>query len=227
MWNAAFIEKTHLTSDIWEFRFVKPAQYEYVAGQYAHVSLADVFDDPRGPARTMSFISHPTDSYFSFVTRIPAYQSSPFKQRLSSLSRAETIHIDAAMGDLVLPKLETTPLVFVAGGIGIASFIAMLKEAHLSDRPREISLLYALRSPTDKLFSEILSAFSFASYREFVAPDRLNAPTILSEAKEVPGTLFYLSGTERFVESLRHDLMQTGLNDTQIIFDYFTGYDML
>lgn len=227
MWNAAFIEKTHLASDIWEFRFVKPAQYAYVAGQYAHVSLADVFDDPRGLARTMSFISHPTDPYLSFVTRVPTHRISPFKQRLSNLQHGEAIHLDAALGDLILPKLEATPLMFVAGGIGIASFIAMLKEVCLSDQSREISLLYALRSPAEKLFLDVLSAFSFASYREFAAPDRLNAHTIFSVTKEVPGTLFYLSGAERFVEGLRHDLLQTGLNDTQIIFDYFTGYDTL
>ena len=226
MWNAAFIEKTRLASDIWEFRFVKPDQYDYVAGQYAQFTLPDVLNDARGPARTMSFTSHPTDAYLSFVTRIPAHQISPFKQRLGSLRNGETVRVDAALGDLILPKLETTPLVFVAGGIGIASFIAMLEDTRLSNRPREISLLYALRSPAEKLFSEVLTRFPFASYGEFIAPDRLSAPMIFSATKEVAGTLFYVSGTERFVDGLRGDLLQNGLNDAQIIFDYFTGYDV-
>lgn len=223
MWSAPYIGKTQLAADIWEFRFTRPEHYEYTPGQYAQLHLPEVANDPRGTMRTMSFTSHPADDFIAFVTRVPE-QPSPFKRRLMSLIPGELLWLDAALGDLILPRSTTTPLVFVAGGIGIASFTAMLTEITLSAQPRSVTLLYALRSADQKLFGEQLAAFPFVSYREFVAPERLSAATILASTASVQDTLFYISGTERFVEGLRHDLLAAGLSDTQIAFDYFTGY---
>lgn len=223
MWHARFISKTHLASDIWEFRFSKPEGYTYLAGQYAQFHMPNLQNDPRGSVRTMSFTSHPSDTYLAFVTRIPA-QPSPFKQQLAALQPGHEIILATALGDLVLPRSVATPLVFVAGGIGIASFIAMLAEARASSEERLVTLLYALRNTEERLFGEQLASFPFASYREFIASDRLEASAVLSTAIDVSNTLFYLSGTEGFVEGLRYDLLQSGLTDTQIAFDYFTGY---
>lgn len=222
MWSAPYIGKTQLAADIWEFRFARPEHYEYIAGQYAQLHFPNLVGDPRGPMRTMSFTSHPSEGVLAFVTRIPTV-CSPFKQRLAALAPGDPIVVDAALGDLILPRSTATPLVFVAGGIGIASFTAMLKEASLSGNQRSITLLYALRNADERLFMHQLAHFPFVSYNEFIAPERLTAPTILSAAPEVENTLYYLSGTERFVEGLRHELLATGLSDTQIAFDYFTG----
>jgi benzoate/toluate 1,2-dioxygenase reductase subunit len=223
MWRAQFAGKKHLASDIWEFRFSRPEGYEYLPGQYAIFSFPEPLEDPRGRTRTMSFTSHPHDDSLAFVTRIPA-GASLFKQRLSTMQQGETLLVDAALGDLVLPRAVTTPLVFVAGGIGIASYISMLHDMERSGESRSVSLLYALRNHEERLFTELLGRFPFASYGEYVTPNRLDTGTILRTSADESDTLYYLSGTERFVEGLRADLLTLGLTDTQIAFDYFTGY---
>ena len=223
MWSLQFISKTRLASDIWEFRFTRPDGFDYIPGQYVSFILQEPLHDSRGQSRVTSLTSHPTDDYVTFVTRVPE-RPSPFKLHLANLHVGGEILVDAALGDLVLPRSTSTPLVFVAGGIGLASYISMLREIELSHESRTVHLLYALRTHEEKLFSDALDRFHFASSEAFVSPNRLTASDILSAADDEPDVLYYLSGTERFVEELRKDLLATGLNDTQIVFDYFTGY---
>lgn len=223
MWSTQFISKTRLALDIWEFRFTRPKGYDYTPGQYATFSFHEPLNDPRGQARVMSFTSHPTDDCLAFVTRISG-QPSPFKSRLSSLQAGESLVLDMALGDLVLPRSTEIPLVFVAGGIGIASFVSMLRDIEKTGETRKIHLLYALRSDEERLFSDLLGRFPFTSKQEFISPNRLRVEDILAAA-DTDDALFYLSGTESFVENLRKDLLVAGLSDTQVIFDYFTGYN--
>lgn len=224
MWSVRFISKEHLASDIWVFRFTRPGGFDYLPGQYASFAFHELPQDARGQSRVMSLTSHPGDSYLEFVTRV-SERPSPFKLRLSNLRTNDAMLIDAALGDLVLPRSASTPLVFVAGGIGIASYISMLTDMAVSQETRTVHLLYALRSHEEKLFGDILNHFPFTSSKTFVSPSRLTDEIILHTSDNEPDALYYLSGTERFVEGLRRDLLAAGLSDMQIVFDYFTGYE--
>lgn len=132
--------------------------------------------------------------------------------------------IDQPRGDVVLPKSLSVQLVFVAGGIGLASFISMLRDVQLSGRPRTISLLYGIKNPRDKIFDTLLHSFPFANFKEYISPHRITVEDILSANRNDTSALYYLSGTEKFVESLRCQIRDAGLNDSQVIFDYFSGY---
>jgi ferredoxin-NADP reductase len=224
MWSLRFISKTRLARDIWEFRFTRPEGFDYIPGQYAAFVFDVPLHDTRGQSRVMSLTSHPTDDYLAFVTRI-SEPPSPFKTHLFHLERGDSLLVDSALGDLVLPRSSSVPLVFVAGGIGLASYVSMLRDVELSNENRTVHLLYALRAHEEKLFGEMLGSFPFASSEMFVSPKRLSADTIITTTKNEADALYYLSGTERFVEGLRSDLIALGLNDTQIVFDYFTGYE--
>lgn len=223
MRKTSYIGKTHLTSDIWEFRFQRPEAYQYIPGQYAAFTFAQPLADSRGQSRTMSLTSCPDDTHLAFVTRVPE-QPSPFKHRLAELKRGDELLVDTALGDLILPRSVDTPLVFVAGGIGMASYISMLQYLEKTSEKRTVHMLYAVRAREEKLFGDLLAQFPFTSYEEYVSPNRLHAEAILRTPQDEPAALYYLSGTERFVEELRADLLATGLSDTQIVFDYFTGY---
>ena len=84
-----------------------------------------------------------------------------------------------------------------------------------------------VRSEEERLFSDLLDHSPFTSKQEFVSPARLSMEDILGIQDDASSTLFYLSGTESFVETLRKNLLMAGLSDTQVIFDYFTGYPEL
>ena len=59
------------------------------------------------------------------------------------------------MGDFVLPKDPSIPLVFVAGGIGCTPYHSIIKDLQLSGDSRDIILLYAANKLEDVAFREV------------------------------------------------------------------------
>lgn len=219
-----FTERTQLATDIWQYDFRPVTPVGFIPGQYAHFSFPFSTGDPRGEQRTMTIISLPSDDTLSFVTRLPS-SPSVFKTQLARLAPGDRMLIDEPSGDIVLPRLSSVPLVFVAGGIGVASYVSMLRDLMNRQEVRSISFLYAVRSGESKIFSDVLHSFPFASYKEYASPhSRLTATDIVAAAMPGREPLYYLSGTESFVMDLRRQLEQAGLDHSRIVFDYFTGY---
>lgn len=216
-----FLRKKQVGSNVWEFFFAPESPLEYAPGQYIDVIVPGVDDDPRGPTRTFSLTSVPSDDFISFATFFPD-DSSPYKKKLFTLTPDETVKISEAMGDMVLPRLQTQPLVFVAGGLGIASFIAPLRQCDRSDLSHSVTLLWALRDETDRVNFPILDMFKFTYRSDYVTPKRLEVAEILERAGK--DGMVYVSGSQRFTESIVAELRAQGRPDTRLAFDYFTGY---
>lgn len=206
--------------DVWEYFWQPVASVTYQAGQYADFYLVDV-DDPRGSSRVFTLTSLPSDELLSFAVKISSTPS-PYKRHLASLLPGDTAHMSESMGDMVLPRSPTTPLTFVAGGLGIASYISLIRACSNSELLHPINLLWAIRNGNDRYKLPVLLTHNSISYREFTSPDRLTVDDIVLSTPD--NGLMYLSGSERFVMTLRHDLHARGITDSQILFDYFSGY---
>ncbi len=108
------------------FRPEKPAHY--TAGQYTELALPHPHPDKRGGRRWFTLSSSPTEDLLSITTKYAGDDdTSSFKRTLFKLKPGSEVHMADPMGDFVLPKLIQTPLVFVAGGIGITPFHSMLE----------------------------------------------------------------------------------------------------
>ncbi|HSX31031.1 MAG TPA: FAD-dependent oxidoreductase [Candidatus Saccharimonadales bacterium] len=219
-----FERREQLAPGIWQYYFRPERPVDFVPGQYADLHLTDVSGDPRGSSRVFSFTSLPSDSSVSFVLKHFELQT-PYKHRLQSLQSGDEARLDGAMGDLVLPKNPATPLVFVAGGIGIASYASMLSELITRREERPIFLFYALRSRREQIFRELIDGYPLALKSIIIAPNRLTAREIKDSTP--PDAFVYLSGSQKFVEGLQADLGALGVAYEQIIFDYFDGYTEL
>lgn len=216
-----FVRRQELAPDIWEYYFRPERPVDVIPGQYADFHLTGLLNDPRGQSRTFSLTSLPDDPLVSFVARFTP-PLSPYKQALQALQPETELRMDDAMGDLVLPKLPTIPLVFVAGGIGIASFAAMFKQLLHDREERQLFLFYALRARNQYIYRDIISSYPLALNSTTIAPHRLAATEIIGSTP--PDALLYLSGSQRFVEGLRTDLGALGVAHERIVFDYFDGY---
>jgi glycine betaine catabolism B len=217
----AFEKREELAPTIWQYYFRPERPLDFIPGQYTDFHFLTPLGDHRGQSRTFSFTSLPDDPLVSFVAKFIEPLSN-YKRALQSLEPGEVLRLDEAMGDLVLPKSSTIPLVFVASGIGLASFIGMLRELLRTHEQREIYLFYAVRSQEEKIFRDIIDAYSFAQKVIAIRPQHFTAEQITGSTP--PDAYFYLSGGQSFVEGLRSDLMQQGTPHEQIIFDYFDGY---
>src|ERR1700712_3099957 len=120
----SFVKREELASGIWEYYFRPERAIDYVPGQYVDITLPDVVDDTRGKSRVFTLTSVPTDELISFVVKFPEPHSL-YKQYLELLQEGDPARCNNAMGDLILPKDPKRPLVFIAGGIGISSYVSM------------------------------------------------------------------------------------------------------
>lgn len=219
-----FEKREEIAPGIWQYSFRPERTTDFIPGQYTDLHLKNVQNDPRGAARTFSFTSLPDGSSLTFVLKHFELQS-PYKHALQNLSEGDEARIDDAMGDLVLPKSPDLPLVFVAGGIGIASYAGMLKELLQRKEQRSIFFFYQLRNAREQIFRDLTSAYPLELFTKTIAPNQLTAEQIKDSTP--PGALTYLSGSQKFVENLQNELEQGGTPRSQIIFDYFDGYSEL
>jgi ferredoxin-NADP reductase len=154
---------------------------------------------------------------------------------LWALKPGDEVDLAEAMGDFVLPKLAQTPLIFVAGGIGITPFHSIAEWLASTKEERPINLLHAVRTEEDIIFQD---TFEAAGIKETVVVSepsetwggvrgRLDAETILGLEKPTDDTLIYLSGPEPMLEALEKDLLNHGIPKRQLVTDFFPGYTSL
>ena len=219
-----FEKREELTPGVWEYYFKPERPVDFVAGQYVALHLPEVKDDPRGPSRVFTLTSLPEDELLSFIVKIPEPHR-PYKDALMVLNPGSEAKIDDAMGDLILPKDPSVPMIFVAGGIGIASYASMLKLLIKRREERSIFLFYALRNRREQILRDITDVYPLELKTTVIAPNRLTAQQIKDSTP--PDAQIYISGTQKFVEGLRYDLEQLGTPRSQIVFDYYDGYSEL
>lgn len=219
--EVTYLRRVNLAANIWQYFFRTDAKLDFLPGQYGELHLNKVVGDPRGPSRVFSFTSLPDEPVVSIVLKHFSEQS-PYKQALAKLKAGDTAKIDNIMGDLVLPKLASQPLIFVAGGIGLASYLAMIQLLLSNREPRQIDFFYQLRSKDEIIFENLLANFPFNSSIIATRPDQLTASLVMKAASDE--ALIYLSGSQNFVESLRGGLEQLGEPRSRIVFDYYDGY---
>jgi ferredoxin-NADP reductase len=221
MFEIVFLGRTELAPGVWKFDFRPLRPIEFVPGQYSHLALRSV---PHERARAFTWISHPTEPVLSFITRLDN-PASEYKQALFALQPGDPCHIDEPMGDAVLPRLATTPLVFAAQGIALASYVSIFTECVQSDLPHPITLFWARRGEDNPLEKLIPGEVPNLTRHNILYPERLSANDILAHVE--PTSLLYLSGSQVFVETLGAELEVAGLLRERIIYDYYEGYASL
>lgn len=220
MQPSSFISKEHLVNDVWTYYFTRPDGYDFLAGQYAEIIVPHEVADNRGSRRTFTFSSSPNEEELAITLKIPAACSS-YKAALAKLNPGDTVQLSQPLGDLVLPLIESTPLIFIAGGLGIASFRSMLVHTTEAKEHRPIELHYALRDASERIFeAEIEESSAQASL--YTSENKLS----VYKLKELQNNnaLFYISGSENFVMSIKNSLLAEGVSSTNIVFDYYDGY---
>jgi len=213
--------------------FFKPEKaVDYTAGQYVELTLQHVNPDHRGQKRWFTLSSSPSEELISITTKINPEKSSSFKQALRKLLPGQELVISEPMGDFVLPKLIQTPLLFVAGGIGITPYHSMLSWLSSTLEKRPIKLIYAVNTENDIIF---LDTFQRAEQHVTIVVDKpsttwggergqLSAEMIVGLANPSPETLIYISGPETMIEKLEKDFLHIGTPKRQLVLDYFPNY---
>jgi len=134
------------------FWFEPEHPLDQIAGQYIEMSIPHDKTDDRGTKRWFTISSSPSDAPLFSITTKFSRPSSTFKSALHKLKIGDSVSISDPMGDFVLPKDDTIPLIFVAGGIGITPFHSIIKWLEDTKQSRDITFLYAAKVEGELIF---------------------------------------------------------------------------
>lgn len=230
--KAKLIKSVEEADNISTFYFDTEANYQYTAGQFAEWTLPHHNPDNRGLKRWFTISSSPKDKYISLTTKFAPEKGSSFKTALKEMIIGDTINVSQPMGDFVLPKIIQTPLIFVAGGIGITPFHSILTWLSQTKEDRPVKMLYGVSLEEEIIFEEI---FKKAGQHVSISVEKpssswggerglISAEMIIGLEKPNPDTLIYVSGPEPMVEKIEADLQKAGISKKQLVLDFFPNY---
>lgn len=220
------------TANIKTFWFRPDKPVRYIAGQFTELRLPHEKADTRGDKRWFTLSSSPTDELLGITTKISPEKSSTFKQQLLALQPGASVALTEPMGDFVLPKRVDTPLIFVAGGIGITPMHSIIKWLVDTKERRNIYLLYAVKKAQELAFTTLFESAPITYVPMLSEPEanwagkigRVTSDLILDLPHMTKNALVYISGPEPMVEQLNQELVASGLSPHRVIGDYFPGY---
>ncbi len=224
-YSAKVLGREATAGQLMVLRLERPAGFDYQAGQFCNVNAPDIgIGGEGGLRRPLSLASSPLEKELLFTVRL---SESAFKRTLRDMAEGSAVEIESAMGLFTLPQDKSTPLCFLAGGMGIAPFRSMLRYAADARTGHKGTLFYSSRVPEEALFLDEFNAIaskdpSVQVVATMTRPEqsaqkwegrtgRLVSATIKEACPYWKEATYYLAGPPVMVDGMR-----TMLNDMQI-----------
>jgi 3-phenylpropionate/trans-cinnamate dioxygenase ferredoxin reductase subunit len=223
------IGQARLTHDITELRVQLDEPLAYKAGQFADISLEALPDVQR--SYSFASLSRPDGKVSFFVRKVPGGLFSSYVHDTDVMGQAVTV--DGPKGEFWLRPAKA-PLLFVAGGSGLAPILALLQEAHDAGVMRPATLLFGARRQADlyalddigKIASQWGGTFRFVAVlsEEEDSSWRGRRGMVTSLIPEIaePDVRAYLCGPPPMVDSAMELLEKLGVSRNHIYTDRFT-----
>ena len=231
--SAEITEMTALTHDITRLvlRLVEPSALRYYPGQYVDIQVPGQLEH-----RSFSMAAPPSaDGRLEFI--IKRYPGGHFSSLLEGmLAVGDKLEVTGPYGSFTLRSSSDRPLVFAAGGAGMAPMLALLRQMADAGNERPVSFYYGARTETD-----LISAVELAELAErlpklkFIPCLSESWPTGWDEARtgyvhDVVGrhenaladSDIYLCGPPPMIDAALGLLGSAGVPNEQIHFDKFT-----
>ena len=222
------IQRTH---NVTSFRFPRPAELNYKAGQFLFVTLKA---DGKELSKHFSFSSSPTEkTHIEFTKKL---SDSDFSNALRELKSGDWARIDAPYGKFTFEG-EHEKIGLLGGGIGITPFMGICKYCTDMCLDTKVTLLYGNRTEEDIVFRKELEALQEQNKNLKIvftlneadsgwkgATGFITADMVKKEIPDYRDTVFYTCGPPAMVEIMGKLIEQLGLPKTQLKREYFTGY---
>lgn len=201
----------------------------YLPGQY--ISVRQTMPDGAGQLRQYSLVGGKEGVLTFAVRRVDASEDLPAgevsTQLWEKVQPGDAIEISLPAGDLVLDTKSDDPVVLISAGIGATPMIGMLDALVAADSKRDVVVLHADRAEnTDALRAErnnAVSALANARQQVWYEPDLMN----LADTELPEGAQFYLCGGNGFLQAIRQQLADRGIDRNNVHFELFSPNDWL
>lgn len=208
---------------------------KYKAGQFCSITLINPpYTDARGNSRFLGFTSSPSQKdSFSIVTRTG---TSGFKKSLGELPIGTEVEMGGIDGRINLPADKTQPVVFVAGGIGIAPVMGIIRYCHENSWEYSVTLVYSNKDRASAIFFDELERYSKENNKFRFIPTMTDDPSWTGEKRKInaefiktyfpePGNnVYFVTGTPKFVPSVFKEIKEAGVPILNLRMEIFTGY---
>lgn len=202
------------------FRFEPPAHF---AGQFLLYHLP-IGQTPEEGEHYFTIAAAPDDHVIQISTRLTG---SAFKNALNNIPVGGSIEAEGSDGDFIWDdKLKQA--IFIAGGIGITPFRAILRQLQAEHKQPHIKLLYGNKTADEIVFrdelEEMARSWPGLTIDYVIQPDIIDAARIQAALNDMPGATVYVSGPEPMVEAMEKTLASLHIPEERQQRDYFPGY---
>ena len=211
--KAIIIEIRPETTSISSFRLRPTSPLAYQPGQWMYIRLNENLK------HHFTISSSPTEDFLQITTMYR--EESEFKKALFASPAGTIVDIEGPRGSFVLDEKDTSPRLFIAGGIGITPFRSMLKYNRDKQLNLPLKLIYSVKTRADGAFmSELVEAMVVESETE----GRLDAAKIKALVPDWNERTWWLCGPPAMVDAFVELAQRLGLPPEKIKSEEFTGY---
>ncbi|MFC3167757.1 benzoate 1,2-dioxygenase electron transfer component BenC [Paracoccus fontiphilus] len=197
----------------------------FLPGQYVNIDVPG-----GGDHRSYSFSTAPGERSLGFlIKKIPGGLMGNW---LSCAKPGDTLALTGPMGSFYLRDGDG-PLLFLAGGTGLAPFLSMLEVLARAGSRRHVHLIYGVTRDQDLVLVDQIAAyakrlpnFTFATVVADPASDHPRKGWVTQHMPEemlaTPGVEVYLCGPPPMVDAVRHYLDDNGIRPASFHYEKFT-----
>jgi benzoate/toluate 1,2-dioxygenase reductase component len=198
----------------------------FLAGQYVNIDVPG-----SGQHRSYSFSSAPGESRISFlIKKIPGGVMSTW---LEIAQQGNKLQLTGPLGSFYLRPVQR-PLLFLAGGTGLAPFLSMLEVLARENSQQKVHLIYGVTRDLDLVLVDALDAYAAKlpnfSYTTVVADANSKHPCKGWVTEHIPHDALndgevdvYLCGPPPMVDAVRKHFDDSGVKPNSFHYEKFTA----
>lgn len=201
-----------------------PGQFAWVNFRHNPVSLLD---------HPFSIASSPADGKnVSFIIQ----EDGDFTRTMHSIGEGHVAYLDAPHGNFTLTGRHGTAIGLIAGGVGIAPILSILRDLHANNDPRPIRLIYGGQTKNKLVHIDDIEMMKqnldlqtryvlndppadWAGDTGFIDQATVNGAFNFPELKTA---IYFLCGPPPMMESVEQHLLKLGIPLDQIVYERFT-----
>ena len=212
----------------------------FTAGQFVDLEIEKLkYKDGKGNMRPFSIASSPNHKdYILIASRI---RDTGFKKTLEELKVGSKIKVMGPMGNFVLHKDHSKPVIILTGGIGITPFRSIIEYATEEKLPHKIYLFYSNKTKNSTAFLDDLEKWGGENKNLRIIPTiteeqenkgwgyeygRIGMDMIKKYVPEsgIKEGVFYIAGPPGMVGELSKMLTKNVISGDNIKTEDFIGY---
>lgn len=235
--RATIAGRREVAEDTLEVDFdLQGGKISFQPGEFFNIDLIDPpYDDERGAHRHFSIANSPNrEGVISMLTRV---RDTAFKRSLRDMPLGSEVEIgDTGGKDFTLPDDTSRPLVFIAGGIGIAPFIGMIRYVIEEGLDYDITLIYSNRSRDSAAFLEELEKHASENENVHLILTMTDDPEWSGESRRIDAAFvedhiddpasrtFMIAGPPGMNKEVAAELEKAGVDESHVKASNFSGY---